>query len=88
MNADEVEFAVTDRGIVAKNWFQKEANDYVPDLMVIDIDPPGGAGMREPRSVARPIRELYEEVGLTAPWDGIHEHAASAEKAREHLGRL
>jgi bifunctional non-homologous end joining protein LigD len=37
-----------------------------PDLMVIDIDPPDGVGVRELRSVARRIRDLYQEIGLTA----------------------
>jgi bifunctional non-homologous end joining protein LigD len=38
-----------------------------PDLMVIDIDPPDGVEVGELRSVARRIRDLYQEIGL-APY--------------------
>jgi bifunctional non-homologous end joining protein LigD len=37
-----------------------------PDRLVLDIDPPGGVGVTELRSVARRIRDRYEEIGLTA----------------------
>jgi bifunctional non-homologous end joining protein LigD len=36
-----------------------------PDLVVLDIDPPGGVEVRELRSVARRIRDLYDRIGLT-----------------------
>jgi bifunctional non-homologous end joining protein LigD len=36
-----------------------------PDLLVIDLDPPDGVEVGELRSVARRVRDLYEEIGLT-----------------------
>jgi bifunctional non-homologous end joining protein LigD len=36
-----------------------------PDLVVLDIDPPDGVEVRELRSVARRIRDLYDRIGLT-----------------------
>lgn len=37
-----------------------------PDLLVIDLDPPDGAGVAELRSVARRARDLLGQVGLAA----------------------
>jgi bifunctional non-homologous end joining protein LigD len=35
-----------------------------PDRLVIDIDPPDGTDVAELRTIARQLRDLYEEVGL------------------------
>jgi bifunctional non-homologous end joining protein LigD len=36
-----------------------------PDLMVTDLDPPEGTEVAELRRVARAVRDLYTEIGLT-----------------------
>ena len=73
-----------------------------PDLLVIDLDPPDGVEVGELRSVARRVRDLYEEIGLTpylqatggrgfhvvAPLDATADYDTVRTLAREVADRL
>lgn len=36
-----------------------------PDLLVVDLDPPDGVEVKELRRIARQVRDLFDELGLT-----------------------
>ncbi|RZQ62182.1 ATP-dependent DNA ligase [Amycolatopsis suaedae] len=64
-NADALVYLAGQAAVELHVWLSTVEDLEHPDLVVVDLDPPDGTGVGELRTVARRVRDLFTEVGLT-----------------------